>query len=105
MSLKADDLRRSDSAIAHAMNAHHFNRRLFFRRAKNEPAWVEKAASGILERCKLVNLCEMGACLTIGDVYDLPERFALHLARGRKLGQPCRVIWQREHEVGVEFLR
>jgi len=87
------------------VNGSFFNRRLFFRRAKNEPAWVERAASGILERCMLVNLGEMGACLTIGDVYDLPERFALHLVRGRKPGQQCRVIWQREHEVGVEFLR
>src|ERR1051325_1032890 len=87
------------------MTAHFFNRRLFFRRAMNEPAWVERAATGILERCILVNLCEMGACLTIGDVYDLPERFALHLARERKPGRQCRVIWQRKHEVGVEFLR
>jgi hypothetical protein len=71
----------------------------------NEPAWVEKAAGGILERCTLVNLCEMGACLRIGDVYDLPEMFAVHLARGREPGRQCRVIWQREHEVGVEFLR
>jgi hypothetical protein len=46
----------------------------------NEPAWVEKATSGILERCILINLCEKGACLTIGDVYDLPASFALHVA-------------------------
>jgi hypothetical protein len=70
----------------------------------NEPAWVERASSGILERCLLVNLCENGACLTIGDVYDLPERFALHLARGHTPGRQCRVIWQRKYEVGVEFL-
>jgi PilZ domain len=86
------------------MNAHFFNRRLFFRRTMNEPAWVERASSGILERCLLVNLCETGACLTIGDVYDLPERFALHLARGHTPGRQCRVIWQRKYEVGVEFL-
>ena len=86
------------------MNAHFFNRRLFFRRTMNEPAWVERASSGILERCLLVNLCEKGACLTIGDVYELPERFALHLARGHTPGRQCRVIWQRKYEVGVEFL-
>lgn len=86
------------------MNAHFFNRRVSFRRAMNEPAWVEREADGILERCILVDLCEIGARLTIGDVYDLPARFALHLARERKPGRSCRVIWQREHQVGVEFL-
>jgi hypothetical protein len=54
------------------MNAHFFNRRLFFRRAVNEAAWIEKVPS-ILERCTLVNVCEIGARLTIGDVYDLPR--------------------------------
>ena len=78
------------------MNAHFFNRRLFFRRAINEPAWIERSSNNILERCMLVNLCEIGARLTISDVYDLPEKFALHLT--------SRVIWRHNHEVGVEFL-
>ena len=86
------------------MNAHFFNRRLFFRRAINGPAWIERAPSNILERCILVNLSEIGARLTISDVYDLPEKFALHLTRGSEPGRRWRVIWQREHEVGVEFL-
>ena len=86
------------------MNTHFFNRRLFFRRAINGPAWIERAPSNILERCILVNLCEIGARLTISDVYDLPEKFALHLTRGSEPGRQCRMIWQRGHEVGVEFL-
>ena len=31
-------------------------------------------------------------------------RIALHLTRGSKPGRQCRVIWQRDNEVGVEFL-
>jgi hypothetical protein len=85
------------------MNAHFFNRRRFFRRVL-QPAWIERAPSNILERCTLVNLSEIGARLTIMDVYDLPEKFALHLTRGSEPGRQCRVIWQRNHEVGIEFL-
>jgi hypothetical protein len=85
------------------MNAHFFNRRLLFRQAVNEAAWIEKVPS-ILERCMLVNVCEIGAHLNISDVYDLPENFALHLARGFTFGRQCRVVWRRDHEVGVEFL-
>jgi hypothetical protein len=85
------------------MNAHFFNRRLLFRRAVNEAAWIERVPS-ILERCMLVNVCEIGARLTISDVYDLPENFALHLTRGSKPGRLCRIIWRREHDIGIEFL-
>ena len=86
------------------MNAHFFNRRRFFRRALNQPAWIERGSNNLLERCTLVDLCEIGARLTIGDVYDLPDMFALHLTRGSEPSQRCRVIWQQNHEVGVEFL-
>jgi hypothetical protein len=86
------------------MNEHFFNRRRFFRRSLNKPAWIERASNNLLERCTLVNMCEIGARLTIMDVYDLPENFALHLTRGSEPAQQCRVIWQRNHEVGVEFL-
>ena len=41
----------------------------------------------------------------ISDVHDLPEKFALHLTRGSEPGRQCRVIWQRNHDVGVEFLK
>ena len=87
------------------MNAHFSNRRRFFRRALNEPVWIERASSRILERCTLINLCEAGARLMISDVHDLPEKFALHVTRGSEPGRQCRVIWQRNHDVGVEFLK
>lgn len=86
------------------MDSNFFQRRLIFRRAVNKPAWIEKDANNILERCKLVNVSEKGARLTISDVYDLPDNFKLHLTRGSNPGQRCRVIWQRGHEGGVEFL-
>jgi hypothetical protein len=96
--------RPSAGLAENRMNAHFFNRRRFFRRSLNEPAWIDRASNNLLERCTLVNLCEIGARLTIMDVYDLPENFALHLTRGSEPARQCRVIWQRNHEVGVEFL-
>jgi hypothetical protein len=87
------------------MSAYFFNRRLFFRRTINEPAWIERASNSILERCTLVNVSDIGARLTIGDVHDLPDNFVLYLTRGPQPGRQCRVIWQRNHEVGVEFVR
>jgi PilZ domain len=86
------------------MNASFFNRRRFFRRTVNEPAWVEKVPS-ILERCTLTDLSKSGARLTISDTYDLPESLTLHLTLGSKVGRLCQVIWRRDDEIGVEFLR
>ena len=86
------------------MGVHFFNRCLFFRRSINEPAWIERAPSNILERCTVVNVSEIGARLTISDVYDLPENFALHLTKGFNPGRQCRVVWQRDHEVGIQFV-
>src|SRR6185369_10418079 len=65
--------RRPLAPIGSTISAYFFNRRLFFRRTINKPAWIERASNSILERCTLVNVCEVGARLTIGDVYDLPR--------------------------------
>jgi hypothetical protein len=85
------------------MNVRVFNRRRFFRRAVSEAAWIEKLPT-ILERCTLIDVSQAGARLTISDVYDLPGNFALHLTRESKPGQVCRIVWRRDHDVGVEFL-
>jgi hypothetical protein len=85
------------------MNMRFFNRRKYPRRTANEVVWIEKEPT-ILERCTLVNVSETGARLTISDVYDLPESFALHLTRESDGGRRCQIIWRRDYEVGVEFL-
>jgi hypothetical protein len=85
------------------MNMRFFNRRRYPRRTANEAVWIEKVPA-ILERCTLVNVSETGARLAISDVYDLPVSFALHLTRESDGARRCRIIWQRDHEVGVEFL-
>jgi hypothetical protein len=86
------------------MVTHFLQRRLAFRKAVNAPAWIEREGNSLLERCELVDVSDKGARLTISDVHDLPEQFHLYLARAPLAYRQCRVIWQRHHEVGVEFL-
>jgi hypothetical protein len=85
------------------MIPHFLQRRLAFRKAANVPVWIEKG-NDLLERCKLVNVSEKGARLTISDGYDLPDRINLYTARVPLTVRQCRVIWHRDHDVGVEFL-
>jgi hypothetical protein len=85
------------------MNVRFFNRRRSARRAANQAAWIERVST-ILERCVVINVSDSGARLTIRDVYDLPESFALHMTRTSNAGRLCRIVWRRDHDVGVEFL-
>jgi len=59
----------------------------------------------MLERCKLINVSDDGALLSIDDVYDLPNQFRLRLIRESPAVLNCKVIWQRDKKVGVQFLQ
>jgi hypothetical protein len=81
-----------------------FQRRFFRRQTMSSPAWIEVNSSGLLERCKLMDLWESGARLSITDDRDLPPQFNLYLARIGQAAHQCRIVWQRGNEVGVEFV-
>ena len=59
----------------------------------------------MLERCKLINVSDDGALFSIDDVYDLPNQFRLRLIRESAAVLNCKVIWQRDKKVGVQFLQ
>jgi hypothetical protein len=59
----------------------------------------------MLERCKLINVSDDGALFSIDDVYDLLNQFRLRLIRESPAVLNCKVIWQRDKKVGVQFLQ
>ena len=81
-----------------------FQRRFFLRQTMSVPAWIEVNSSGLLERCKLMDLSESGARLNITDVRNLLPQFNLYLVRIGQAAHQCRIVWQRGNEVGVEFV-
>jgi hypothetical protein len=81
-----------------------FQRRFFRRQTMSSPARIEVNGSGLLERCKLMDLSESGARLGTTDVRNLPPQFNLYLARVGQAAHQCRIVWQRGNEVGVEFV-
>src|SRR5262249_20286073 len=80
-----------------------FGRRGVRRVTVNIPAWIEVGDSTLLERCTLVDLTDEGAKLVIGDISHLTDHFRLYVTRRRHLSQRCRIVWRRDHQVGVEF--
>jgi hypothetical protein len=87
------------------MNSSIFHRRRRPRKARDATAWIERHSGDTLERCKLINVSDDGALLLIDDVYDLPHQFRLRLIRESPTVLDCKVVWQRDKNVGVQFLR
>ena len=69
----------------------------------NVPAWIEVGNSALLERCTLIDLSEKGARLVVGDISHLTDHFYLYLTGVGRVPQRCRILWRRDHQVGVEF--
>jgi PilZ domain len=80
-----------------------FGRRRVRRVAVNIPAWIEVGNSTLLERCTLVDLTDEGAKLVVGDISHLTDHFCLYLTRRGHASQRCRIVWRRDHQIGVEF--
>jgi PilZ domain len=54
--------------------------------------------------CTIRNLSHEGACLQVESVVGVPAEFDL-LVDGEEAPRPCRLRWQSDHRVGVEFER
>jgi PilZ domain len=80
-----------------------FRKRQVPRVKLNVPAWIEVGNSALLERCTLIDLSEKGARLVVGDISHLTDHFCLYLKRVGHVPQRCRILWRRDHQVGVEF--
>jgi hypothetical protein len=71
-------------------------KRLYPRRKLDQTACIE-----VPILCKLFDVSRSGACLTVDAPAALPTEFMLHL--NADLHCWCRVVWRKDHQVGVEF--
>lgn len=51
--------------------------------------------------CRISNLSEVGTCLNLTDIVELPETFDLKFLDGPP--RPCKIRWRRGTRLGVEF--
>lgn len=52
--------------------------------------------------CTVRNLSPFGACLHVASAIGIPERFDVIFDADHSI-RPCRVIWHKEKQLGVEF--
>jgi len=52
--------------------------------------------------CTVRNLSSTGACLNVASTLGIPDRFDVIFDCDKSV-RPCRLIWHKEKEIGVEF--
>ena len=52
--------------------------------------------------CTVRNLSRQGAKLQVGSSIGIPETFELVLPSTAR--QPCKVVWRKAKEIGIEFI-
>jgi hypothetical protein len=52
--------------------------------------------------CTVRNLSPKGACLNVASAIGIPERFDVLFEADQSI-RPCRMIWHKEKQIGVEF--
>ena len=54
--------------------------------------------------CTVRNLSPTGACLNVASAIGIPERFDVMFDADQSV-RPCRMVWHKEKQVGVEFAK
>ena len=55
--------------------------------------------------CALVDVSQAGARVAVLSIDMVPEEFILRFSTSSDVSRRCRVIWRKDDEVGVAFLK
>jgi hypothetical protein len=78
-------------------------RRVQRTRVLKDAKLILKSSSSLFD-CTILNLTNIGSCLSLDSSVSVPDSFALSLDRALSR-RPCRVIWRSENKLGVSFDR
>ena len=62
---------------------------------------VFNSKSSVID-CMVRNCSQAGACLAVSNVIGVPFTFELRVA-GQGASRPCRMIWNSQNRIGIEF--
>ena len=77
-------------------------RRTKFRRSVDMPGVCEFSGTGERMECKVVDITNAGAQLSVPDTGQVPEQFKLYVLPLNTI-LDCRVKWRQETRLGVSF--
>jgi hypothetical protein len=68
-------------------------------------ALIVGVGGSIVGECMMVNVSATGAKLLLPPSGDVPDSFALILAKNGEVRRTCEVTWRSDQSVGVRFVR
>jgi len=68
-------------------------------------AWLTLDGGFAKRPCTILDLSATGARITVENGNKLGSRIALALTKDVRNLTPCRLVWQRGNEIGVEFVQ
>ena len=83
------------------------DRKIDNRRTSRRPcdagAWIRAEGCFATQQCRILDLSQIGAGLTVVDVNRIPSRFILFLSKNDR-GRRASIKWRRGSRIGAEFL-
>jgi hypothetical protein len=70
----------------------------------NQPAWISIDSALPLLQCTLIDLSDTGAKLELQSSDDIPNTFCLSLSRRGNLPRLCKIVWNYQNTIGVQFI-
>lgn len=74
------------------------------RRQYIRPAWIDVGNGVALRLCRVADISETGAGISLATDDTLPAQFTLLFTPTGRPGRRCRVVWQDGHRLGCEFV-
>lgn len=68
-------------------------------------ALIVGVGGSIVGECMMVNVSDTGAKLLLPPSVEVPDGFALILAKNGGVRRTCEVTWRSDNSVGVRFVR
>jgi hypothetical protein len=67
-------------------------------------SWLKYGSDPVLVPCRMNDVSETGARVSVRPTVDIPHNFVLQLSETGRTYRKCRIAWRTDDEIGVEFL-
>jgi hypothetical protein len=84
--------------------SHYLEKRQSPRHRVDFPAWIDLGDGAQARTCRLWDVSDAGARITVDQPNDVPAEFSLIISLDGTLRRRCRVIWRSDEQIGACYV-